>query len=321
MKHIITNEVFVMEKFIILADVTCDLSEDIRKEFGVEDYIPGHVSFSDGRDIPTTLDWTHISREDFYKTLSSKKLQVSTAPASPEEYYLYFKKYVEAGYKILSISISSKISSTYNVACKAAERVLAEFPEGTIHCVDSLRMSGAMGLLVMHAHKMKQEGASFDEIVAWLENNKRKVHQMGPIDDLIFVARRGRISMGKAIMGNFAGVKPMGDCSSDGYVSVMTKVKGISKALDITVRYISKMATDIEDQYILISHSDRQAYAEKLAQMVADTLHPKKVYISDVFPGCGTNIGPGMVGAYFLGNEITEEQETEKACLNAILEG
>ena len=310
-----------MEKFIILADVTCDLSEEVRQFFGVEDYIPGHVTISDGRDLITTLDWTNVDREDFYKTLSNKKIQVSSAPASPEEYYLKFKKYVEEGYKVLSISISSKISSTFNVAFKAAERVKNELPEATIYCLDSLRMSGAMGLLVMYAHKMKQDGASFDEIVAWLENNKRRVHQMGPIDDLIFVARRGRISMGKAIMGNFAGVKPMGDCSSDGYVSVMTKVKGISKALDITVRYAGAMATNIEDQYILISHSNRQAYAEKLAQMVTDTLHPKKVFVSDVFSGCGTNIGPGMVGVYFLGNEITEEQEAEKACLNAILEG
>ena len=310
-----------MEKFIILADVTCDLSEEIRKEFGVEDYIPGHVTISDGRDLITTLDWTNIDRAEFYKTLSNKKIQVSSAPASPGEYDMIFKKYVQSGYKILSMAISSKISSTYNATVKSAERIKAELPEAEIYCFDSLRMSGAFGLLVMYAHKMKQEGASFDEIIAWLEENKRKVHQMGPIDDLIFVARRGRISMGKAIMGNFAGVKPMGDCSSDGYVSVMTKVKGISKALDITVRYTEKMATNIQDQYILISHSDRQAYAEKLAGMIENALHPKKVYVSDVFSGCGTNIGPGMVGVYFLGNEITGDQEAEKACLNAILEG
>ena len=308
-----------MEKYIILADVACDLSEQVRKEFGVEDYIPGHVSISDGRDLPTTLDWNHIEREEFYKILSNKKMKVSSAPGSPEEYYLCFKKYVEAGYKILSVSISSKISSTYGVACKTAERILKEYPEATVYCLDSQRMSGAMGLLVMYAHKLKQDGASFDEVVAWLEANKRRVHQMGPIDDLVFVARRGRISMGKAIMGNFAGVKPMGDCSSDGYVSVMTKVKGINKALDVTVRYTGAMATNIEDQYIYICHSNRQAYAEKLAAML-EQLHPKKVYISDVFSGCGTNIGPGMVGVYFLGNEITEDQAAEKECLNAILE-
>ena len=309
-----------MDKYIILADVTCDLSEELRKEYGITDYLPGYVSISDGREISTTLDWTQISREEFYKALSNKKLKVSSAPATPEDYYLAFKKYVEAGYKVLSISISSKISSTYNVAMKAAERVKAELPEAHVYAFDSMRMSGAMGLLVLYAQKMQNEGATYEEVIDWLETNKRRVHQMGPIDDLIFVARRGRISMGKAIMGNFAGVKPMGDCSGDGYVSVMANVKGINKALDVTVRYTEKMAENISEQIILVSHTNRQAYAEKLAQMVEEKLHPAKVYVSDVFSGCGTNIGPGMIGMYFLGKEIGEDLSEEKACLNSILE-
>ena len=310
-----------MSKYIILADVTCDLSEEIRKEFGVEDYISGHVHFSDGRDIRTTLDWDNISREDFYKALSNKKIEVSTAPASPEEYYLTFKNYAEQGYDIISMSISSKISSTYNVAESTAMRVKKEYPDCRIYCFDSYRMSGALGLLVMHACALKNEGKSMDEVVEWLENNKHKVHQMGPIDDLIFVARRGRITMGKAIMGSFAGVKPMGDCTREGYVSVLTKVKGINKALDLTARYVERTATDIKNQYVLISHSNREEYAEKLKMLVEEKLQPKQVYVSDVFSGCGTNIGPGMVGVYFMGEEISEDLASEKAIIADLLNG
>ena len=309
-----------MEKYIILADVTCDLSPEIREYFQIPDYIKGHIHFSDGRDFETTLDWSNISREDFYAALSNKKLEVSTAPASPEEYYLTFKKYAEDGYKILSISISSKISSTYNVACNAAKRVREELPDADIYCFDSYKMSGAMGLLVIYAHILKNEGKSYQEVIDWLEANKHRVHMIGPIDDLIFVARRGRITMGKAIMGSFAGVKPMGDCNRDGYVSVLGKVKGISKALDTTVQYIRQMAADIQDQYLLISHSNRAAYAEKLREL-AEGLGAKKVLVSDVFSGCGTNIGPGMVAVYFLGNEISDELAAEKAAMNTILNG
>ncbi len=308
-----------MEKYVILADVTCDLSKEIRDAYGVEDYIQGHIHFSDGKDFKTTLDWSNISNEEFYKTLSNKKIEVSTAPASPEEYYLAFKKYAEQGYDILSMSISSKISSTYNVAAEAAKRVKEEYPECSIYCLDSYRMSGALGLLVMYAHQLKQEGKSFDEVVAWLEENKHKVHQMGPIDDLIYVARRGRITMGKAIMGSFAGVKPMGDCNREGYVSVLTKVKGINKALELTVQYLNKVAVDLENQTILISHSNRLEYAETLKGMIEDTLQVKKVYVSDVFSGCGTNIGPGMVGVYFLGESISEGLVSEKEIMNALL--
>lgn len=310
-----------MNKYVILADVTCDLSEEIRRQFGVEDYIQGHVHFSDGRDFNTTLDWSHISREEFYAALSNKKMEVSTAPASPEEYYAVFKNYAEQGYDILSMSISSKISSTYNVAVGAANRVREEFPDCTVYCFDSYKMSGAFGLLVMYAHKLKNEGCTMDEVIAWLEEHKHKVHQMGPIDDLIFVARRGRISMGKAIMGSFAGVKPMGDCTREGYVSVLTKVKGMNKALDLTVRYIQRMAKDVQKQYILISHSNRAEYAERLKMMLEENVQAEQVLLCDVFSGCGTNIGPGMVGVYFLGDEITEDLATEKEVITELLNG
>lgn len=307
-----------MEKFVILADVSCDLSEEIRNFCGMEDYIKGHVHISDGRDFATTLDWSKIGCDEFYKILSNKKMQVSSAPASPEEYYLCFKSYAEKGYKILSMSISSKISSTYNVACGAAKRIKEEFPETEIYCLDTTKMSGAFGLLVMYAHLLKKENKSYSEIIEWLEENKNKVHQMGPIDDLIFVARRGRISMGKAVMGSFAGVKPMGDCNEDGYVSVLTKVKGIHKALDITVKYVEKVATDIENQYIIISHSNRAAYALELKEMLEKAVNPKKIFISDVFAACGTNAGPGMVGVYFMGNSISSELAAEKAIMEEI---
>ena len=307
-----------MKPYVILTDVTCDLSPEIRSYFGMTDYVHGYVSISDGRDLKTQLDWSLISREDFYGCLGNRQMKVSTAPASPEEYYRIFTKYAEEGYDILSISISSKISSTYGVAVGAADRVKAEHPECSLYCLDALRMSGSMGLLVCYALELQKQGATMQEVIDWLESNKMRVHQMGPIDDLIFVARRGRITMGKAIMGSIVGVKPMGDCNTDGYVTVLTKAKGISKAMDLTVKYIRETASDIGSQRIIIAHSDREVYAEKLREMISAELSPAKIYVTDVFAGSGTNVGPGMVGVYYLGNEISEGLEAEKEVIARI---
>ena len=309
-----------MNPYIILTDVTCDLSPAIREQFGITDYVHGHVSISDGRELVTTLDWSNISREDFYTCLGDRRMQVSTAPASPEEYYEHFKKYAEAGTDIISISISSKISSTYNVAVGAAERVRAEYPERRIICVDSLRMSGSMGILVCYAHELQREGKTLDEVAKWLEANRLRVHQMGPIDDLIFVARRGRISMGKAIMGSFAGVKPMGDCNRDGYVTVLTKAKGMKKALNATVAYVREVAADVQDQYLLVVHSNREEYAMTLKEKLEKELAPKQVLVSDSYSASGTNIGPGMVGVYFLGDEVSEELTREREIMTRVME-
>ena len=308
-----------MNPYVILTDVTSDLSPELREYFGVTDYVHGYVHFSSGKDLKTTLDWDGISREEFYSRLSDKKEKITTAPASPEEYYEIFRSYAQKGVDILSISISSKISSTYSVAARAAERVGEEYPACRIVCVDSLRMSGALGLLSAYAHELKSQGKTMDEVVAWLEKSKNRLHQMGPIDDLMFVARRGRISTGKAIMGSFAGVKPMGDCNGDGYVTVLTKVKGIKKALSATVAYIRRAATEPREQYVFIMHSNREAYALQLKEMIKAQIGPKKVFVSDVFSASGTNIGPGMVCAYFLGAPLSADGNAEKEIMNLAL--
>ena len=180
-------------------------------------------------------------------------------------------------------------------------------------------MSGSFGLLVASACELQKNGATFEEVINWLEENKGRVHQMGPIDDLTFVARRGQISKGKAIMGNFVGIKPMGDSNTDGYVSVLAKVKGIKKALKATVEYVKKIAVDLEDQYLFIMHSNREEYANDLKEKFEYENLCKKVFVSDVFSGCGTNIGPGMVCVYFYGEQVTEDLQKEKeALLSAI---
>lgn len=303
-----------MEKFIILPDVTCDLSEEMRQYFGLTNYIRTWVHIND-KSVPTTLDWTEISREDFYRALNDKKASVSSAAASPEVYYETFKGYVEQGYAVLSMSISSTISGTYNLAVTAANRLQEDFPESKVYCLDSQRMSGSFGLLVAYACELRSQGETFEEVVAWLEENKNRVHQMGPIDDLTFIARRGRISKGKAFMGNLAGIKPMGDCNEEGYATVLAKAKGMKKALSATVEYVKNMATDIENQYLLIMHSDRADYAQQLKEKLAEVVSCKNIFVGEVFSACATNVGPGLVSVYFLGEPISENCEAEKQAL------
>ncbi len=307
-----------MSDYVILPDVTCDLSEEIRKEYGLDDYVMGHVSMGEGRDYYSKLDWSDISRDEFYKIVSGRNAKVTTAPPNTEEYFAAFEKYVSKGIKVLSMSLSSRISSTYDFSTVAAKNVKEKYPDAEIYCFDSFRMSGAFGLLVMNACRLKNEGKSFEETIAWLEENKKKVHQMGPIDDLIFVARHGRITMGKAIMGSFAGVKPMGDCNSDGYTTVLTKAKGIKKAFDITAKYISASAKDVKEQTLLIAHSDREEYANDLKAILEKEVQPKKILITDVFDGCGPNIGPGMIGVYYLGDEISGDLSKEKEIMSGV---
>lgn len=308
-----------MEKYIILADVTCDLTEEMREYFDVKDYIPGHINLGDGREEVTKLEWNFMSSKEFYKALSDKKSKISTAPPNLEEYYEKFERYVKEGYAVLSMSISGKISATYDFAKTAANRIKENYPDAKIYCLDTLRLSGAFGLLVCYAHEMQKEGKSFEEVIAWLEENKTKVHQMGPIDDLVFVARRGRVTMGAAIMGTIVGIKPLGDFNDAGYTTVLTKVKGIKKAFDTTIEYVKETAVDIQNQYIFISHTDRERYALDLKERIEKEFHPKKVFVTQAYAASGTNIGPGMIGVYYMGESISDDLVKEKEAMSRVL--
>jgi fatty acid-binding protein DegV len=112
----------------------------------------------------------------------------------------------------------------------------------------------------------------------------------------------------------------MGDCNRDGYVTVLTKAKGMKKALNATVSYVGEVAADVQNQYLLIVHSNREEYAMTLKEKLETRLNPKQVLVSDSYSASGTNIGPGMVGVYFLGDEVSEDLTAEREIMARVME-
>ena len=84
------------------------------------------------------------------------------------------------------------------------------------------------------------------------------------------------------------------------------------------MQYVKAVAVNAQDQIILIAHSDRELYANTLKERIEAEVSPKQVLVTDVFSGCGTNIGPGMVGVYFLGNKVTEDLAAEREIMNKL---
>ena len=112
-----------MKKFVILPDVTCDLSAELRERFDIE-YVKGHIVFPDNVEREGVLEWKYSTREEFYKDLKKNPNAYSTAPANIDEFKEAFVKYIKEGYDVLSLTISSALSGTYNFALKARDLAL-----------------------------------------------------------------------------------------------------------------------------------------------------------------------------------------------------
>ena len=76
-----------------------------------------------------------------------------------------------------------------------------------------------------------------------------------------------------------------------------------------------------EDQIIFIAQSNRYAQALEYKKMIEDRFHPKAVYINDLYPLSGINVGPGLMAAYYVGKPITEGLVDERALLDKLING
>ena len=309
-----------MSSFVIIPDASCDLTRELRQRFDIPEYLRGHITFPDGHDETCSLDWETISAKEYFRTMSDDKAIYKTAGVGISEAETVFEKYLSQGIDVLNITLSSGISSTYSYCKKAAENMQEKYPDRRVICIDSLRYSTALSLLVILAASKKAEGATIDEVAAFVEEKKHCIHQMGPMDDLFFLVRTGRISNAKAFFGSLVGINPMADFNERGVSEVLAKFKGKKAALSAVIKYMRATGEALEDQIIFVAHSNRPEAAEKLRDMIEAEFHPKEIIINSVGMACGANIGPGLCAAFYEGKPISPEMADEKAVMEAILQ-
>ena len=101
---------------------------------------------------------------------------------------------------------------------------------------------------------------------------------------------------------------------------MLGKAKGSKKAYSALLSYIEGTIENPEEQIIFIAQTNRLPQAEEYKKMIEEKFHPKAVYIKDVFPSCGINIGPGLMAAYYVGKPISKDLSFERELLNKYLE-
>ena len=308
------------KNFVILADPTCDLSKELQERFQIG-IIHGHYTTPDGVEHKTTLDWTEEERDAFYAALKKNPNGFTTSPPNIEECSAAFESYAKDGVPVLALTISTGISGTYGFMTKAKEEVLKKYPDEEIYIIDSLRFSAGFGIMAIVASKMRDEGKTAEETYKYLEDNKNRIHQTGWMDDLSFVAKKGRLSNAKAFFGTLAGVKPIGEFDYNGLTTVIGKAKGEKAAYSVLLDYMERHIEKPEEQIILIATTARQKQAKEYKEMIEKRFSPKEIIVVGVYQSCGINAGPGLMAAYYFGKPITEGLTEERECIAELLSG
>ena len=310
-----------MENFAILTDAGGDFTREILKQYGIEETPISTVVWPNGEEKPADLYYENITVEEYYTLMTNKKNNFSSSIPSPGTIYERLSALAEAGRNIVVFTISSKMSGGYSAFTSIGKEVMAKYPNIKIEVIDTLRYSGAITLLAVQASLCRSKGMSFEEAVKYLQEYRLRVHQAGFLDDLFFLARKGRLSKGLAFMGNLIGVKPLADlCNETGLSQPIGKAKGYKQFMKIFPEYIEKTIGEAKDKPFVITYALRKKQALQMKQIIEEKYHPENLIFVPVGQCTGCNVGPGLAAAFYAGDEpVSENCTKERAIIEELL--
>ena len=310
-----------MENFAIMTDAGGDFTREIIEKYGIEETPLSKVVWPDGSEKPADLYWETMKPNDYFALMQNKKNNFSSSIPSPQTMLDRLSVLAEAKRNVIVITISSTMSGGYSAFTIAAKEVMEKYPKIKIKVIDSLRYSGAINLMAIEASLCRSKGMSFDETVNYLDQFRLRVHECGFLDDLFFLARKGRIKKSLAFMGNMIGVKPMADlCNETGQSQVLGKARGYKQVMKIFPKYIQRTIGDYRNKVFVITYSAREPQALEMKKIVEETFNPEHLIFVPMGQSTGCNVGPGLAAAFYAGDEpVSPNCVKEQAILEDLL--
>lgn len=272
----------------IIVDSSTDVSEKYREKI---QFVPLTVRFGDKE----YLDGVEISKHQFYEMLVESDALPTTSQATPAAFAEYLESVASAGDSAVVITLSSKLSGTYQSAVLAAE----DYPN--IYVVDSQSVAIGTGVLAQYAVELAQQGMGAEEIAQELTQQREKVCVVALLDTLEYLKKGGRISKTVAFAGGMLNIKPVVTVQ-DGAVALIGKARGSRNGNNLLVEKIREAGgVDFERPVLLgytgLSSALLEKYVDDSKTLWAD--HVDKLDCCLLCSVIGTHAGPGAVAVAF----------------------
>lgn len=273
-------------RFII--DSTTDLNPAISHRFTV---VPLTINF--GKE--EFIDGITISHKEFYEKLIETDALPSTSQATPAAFEKVFDEVDAAGDSAVVITLSHKLSGTFQSAVIAADG------RENIHLVDSGSAAIGAGILAELALQLADEGMDAAQIVARLIEERKNIRVIALLDTLEYLKRGGRISRTVAFAGSMLSIKPVA-CIDDGEIKLLGKARGSKQGNNLLVSEIEKSGGVDFSRPILLGYtglSDHmlQKYITDSAALWQDATD--ELAVAAIGSVVGTHAGPGAIAAAF----------------------
>jgi DegV family protein with EDD domain len=276
---------------IITDSIACLTREQVA-EHGVK-IVPLNFRFGDR----IYRDWVDITPSEAYELFLKDPESFYTSPPSAVEYLEAYREMGAQTRNILCITMSSKMSTTYNVACIAREQAGAELPQLSIEVVDSLEVTAAEGFIVLAAARKAAEGKSLDEVINTAEEMKVKVNFLVLLDTVRYVYRSGRVPKIAAQAGSMLNIRPLLSMSSGALC-----FKGAVRSREHGIERMFRILRDKAGQtplHVAVMHAYAPDAAKQLMTEIATEFNCVELWLTEFSPLIGYACGTGTLGLAF----------------------
>ena len=273
----------------IITDSASDVVGNKREDLRV---LPVSITFGEEE----FQDGINLTHQMFYEKLIECDELPVTSQVPPFAFEKAFREAVEAGNQVIAVTLSSKLSGTWQSACIAAEGF-----GGKVRVVDSENASIGQHALVEYALRLKDAGLGIEEIVERLEADKKRIRLIALLDTLEYLKKGGRISKAAAMAGSLLSIKPV-IAIQRGEVAILGKARGSKQGNNLLAEQIRQTGgIDFGKPFVLgytgLSDAMLRKYIkdhESFWKSSVDALET-----SSVGGTIGTHIGPGAIGVAF----------------------
>ena len=256
--------------------------------------IPLSITFG----TTTYADGVDITNDRFYELLIESDELPKTSQATPYVYAQAFDKVKEAGDEAVVITLSSKLSGTYQSAVTAASDY-----EG-IYVVDSKNVTIGQGILVQYALKLAEEGYDAKVIAEALEDARERICLLALLDTLEYLKRGGRIPKSEGTIGELLSIKPVVGVE-DGEVVMLGKARGSKNGRNQLHQQVEKRGIEFGMPILLgytgLSQKLLKKYLEDNRAIWEGMVSEDELPITSVGATIGTHVGPDAIALAFFG--------------------
>ena len=279
-----------MSNIIITCDSTADLPLELREKYNIG-VIPLGVTLGD----TTYQDGVNITPDEIYAHHAKTGELPKTTAANVGDFIDFFTPFTEAGKTVIHFPISSEMSSTYNNALLAASDL------ENVHIIDSKNLSTGIGLVVLAAAEMAQNGASAEEIIAKSEELVKCSDASFVIDNLEYLHKGGRCSAVAMLGANLLKLKPCIEVKN-GKMDVGKKYRG--KYGEVLKQYVAERigdASDIDLDRVFVTHAGCDSeIVDAVVEQVKNAAPFKEVFLTRAGCTISSHCGANTLGVLFV---------------------